>query len=1133
VDSIITFGRIKVATLTGFLLLSCVLVPSLAAAQDVLISGVAITEDNTAAQIEEAIAIVEARQGLDAETRASVIEFLRDAETQLQNKSTADAAAEQYVVALDTAPAETDVLRKSLDERPPVPATTESLSIDSGTSLSALQQRLARETADLSAIESQLAEFRVQVEVQVGRSAVIRERIEQLQKSRTQLAESVDAPAIIGEQQLLTNARNLAERQRRSAIGAEVNKLEQELLSHAVRLELLRAKRDVAAREQVTLHSRTDLLRAAVSERQRAADIKAQQAAISAELAAADKHPLVRLLAEDNVALAVTLPKGATDIEEARAKLAEIRATTTSIAQRLTRSRQHVDIGGISRTTGRLLIEERRSLPQLSRYRSRGDEIAEVGLTLMFIQEDRRELTPIDDRALEIIAEAEESVASENELVSIADDVRLLLRSRRDLLLQSESTYRSYLQVLGDLESAQRQLMDLAEEYEAFLDRNLLWIPSAPIAFTGSTRDIEAAAKWALSSDSWRTTADVLAQSLRQHLVAAVMFLLLLGLLLLARRPLAASYEAMSAKVGRLSTDHVGLTLGSMAIAAERALPIPLLLAGASWFLSNGSEATPFSDTIAQGLSSTVLFLFNTLVLWVLSAPEGVFRTHFGWRPENLVIMRRQLRRLAIVGAPLVFVTVFMFISEDASDHSNLGRVAFVVLMVFLSYTIHPLVHPVSGLATAYYNNRPETWASRFRWIWYSMAVVVPLLLALISILGNVYTSTILAGLFVRTVWLVLGLVIVNMVVLRWLALTRRKLELKILLQKREAQIAEREAGGESGFEGETLAATEEPLDFDTVDLQSRKLLQLGLIFVAAIAGWQIWAEVIPGFTLLNNVGLWSQTVMVDGVASLVPVTLADLLLALLVILVSAIAARNLPGFMEIAIPRRLNVTPGSRYAITTLSRYFIIVVGVITVLNIVGWNWSQIQWLVAALSVGLGFGLQEIVANFVSGLVILFERPIRVGDTVTVGPLTGTVSRIRIRATTITDWDRKEIIVPNKSFITEQVVNWTLTDPVTRIVIDVGVSYGSDVELVHKVMTETIRTLPLVLDEPAPKVYFSGFGDSSLDFRLHVYLRQLTDRMPLVHEVHNAIFKALRENGVEIPFPQRDLHIRSTVEKA
>ena len=170
-------------------------------------------------------------------------------------------------------------------------------------------------------------------------------------------------------------------------------------------------------------------------------------------------------------------------------------------------------------------------------------------------------------------------------------------------------------------------------------------------------------------------------------------------------------------------------------------------------------------------------------------------------------------------------------------------------------------------------------------------------------------------------------------------------------------------------------------------------------------------------------------------------------------------------------------------------------------------------------------------MANFVSGLVILFERPVRVGDTVTVGQLTGTVSRIRIRATTIIDWDRKEIIVPNKSFITEQVVNWTLSDPITRIVVPVGVSYGSDVDLVHKVIADTLEALPLVMEEPPPKVYFTGFGDSSLDFTVQVYLRQLADRLPLTNSVHEAILKALRQNGIVIPFPQHDLHIRSAVE--
>jgi hypothetical protein len=139
---------------------------------------------------------------------------------------------------------------------------------------------------------------------------------------------------------------------------------------------------------------------------------------------------------------------------------------------------------------------------------------------------------------------------------------------------------------------------------------------------------------------------------------------------------------------------------------------------------------------------------------------------------------------------------------------------------------------------------------------------------------------------------------------------------------------------------------------------------------------------------------------MIDGEEAIVPVTLADLLLAVFVAGVTAIASTNLPGLMEIAVLQRITLQPGSRYAINTLLRYVVITIGAIAVLNIVGWNWSQIQWLVAALSVGLGFGLQEIVANFVSGLVILFERPIRVGDTVTVGELTGTVSRVRIRAT-------------------------------------------------------------------------------------------------------------------------------------
>ena len=159
------------------------------------------------------------------------------------------------------------------------------------------------------------------------------------------------------------------------------------------------------------------------------------------------------------------------------------------------------------------------------------------------------------------------------------------------------------------------------------------------------------------------------------------------------------------------------------------------------------------------------------------------------------------------------------------------------------------------------------------------------------------------------------------------------------------------------------------------------------------------------------------------------------------------VAFRNIPGLLEIAVLQRLPLETSARYAVTTLASYAIILVGVVMGAGSLGLRWNQIQWLATALTFGLAFGLQEIFANFVAGLIILFERPLRVGDIVTVDDVTGVVSRVRIRATTITNWDRKEFVVPNKEFITGKLLNWTLSDQVNRIVINVGIAYGSDTD--------------------------------------------------------------------------------------
>ena len=228
---------------------------------------------------------------------------------------------------------------------------------------------------------------------------------------------------------------------------------------------------------------------------------------------------------------------------------------------------------------------------------------------------------------------------------------------------------------------------------------------------------------------------------------------------------------------------------------------------------------------------------------------------------------------------------------------------------------------------------------------------------------------------------------------------------------------------------------------------------------------------------------------------------------------------------LEISFLKYLPLDAGARYAFSTLCQYAVSLVGIIITFNYIGISWSSLKWLAAALSVGIGFGLQEIVANFISGLIILFERPIRVGDLVTVADVDGTVTKIRIRATTITNWDRKEFLVPNKEFITGRIMNWTLSNPMNRVVIVVGVAYGSDTQKARETLLKVAHDQPFVLEDPAPVAAFDGFGDNSLNFVLRCFLANFDNWVNNKTEIYMAIDKAFREAGITIAFPQRDIH--------
>jgi len=213
-------------------------------------------------------------------------------------------------------------------------------------------------------------------------------------------------------------------------------------------------------------------------------------------------------------------------------------------------------------------------------------------------------------------------------------------------------------------------------------------------------------------------------------------------------------------------------------------------------------------------------------------------------------------------------------------------------------------------------------------------------------------------------------------------------------------------------------------------------------------------------------------------------------------------------------------------YAITTVIRYSLMILCALIISTRLGISWSKVQWIVAAFSLGIAFGLQEIFANFISGLIILFERPVRVGDIVTVGDVSGNVTRINIRATTIMDWDHREFLVPNKEFITGKLLNWTLTDPVTRVLLEIGIVYGSDTDLAEKLLLEAARENQYVMSNPPPRAIFWGFGDNALQFRLYVHIPQRNFYFELLHGLTTNINRKFKEAGITIAFPQRDVHL-------
>lgn len=935
---------------------------------------------------------------------------------------------------------------------------------------------------------------------------------------------------------------------KRQAIESEIRAYETQLVTFEIRGQLNMLRLDRSIRRIGQLDKQAKVLRRAVSERRQEEAQQAVQDAQQALLEATNASPKARevagQLAETNAAFAQRRagPNGLLMlIDGASLERSSVEAELTLFREQAKSVRQKVEAAGLTNAIGLLLRRQKTELPDTKEHRrnvrARRDTVAQVQFEQIELADQRAAMADIDFDVQRMLVKAGVS-KSADQGQAIEDLFRELLLSNRDMLDTLYQDYDTYFEELVDLDSAEQRLIEEVDELDAYIEERILWIVSGTVLGFDELRDAGTAAKWLFSGDQWLNICQTLWIDFRMNPVLDVAAILLLAAFYWAWRRAAAWLRAVADQAAKANCLSFRITFESLLLVLLRAAFFPALLWFLGWRLGVVRSNAPFVAEVSAALRGTALVALSLGVLREMIAPFGLAEAHFGWSCASTAALRRHTAQLSFVLVPCAFVVLFVQESANEAWRESLGRLAFLIELAAVAVFAHRLVHPRRGHAQRIRGLTHPGSASRWRYVWYAVGVVAPLLLFLLTWEGYFYTAFRFGMRLYETACLLLALYLARGMVLRWLLVVQR------VLARESATVCEEPHPPDAAVSETAREAEQDAEDLARLDAKTFRLVQ-SFVFVAALLGlWLIWSHELPALGVLKRVELWDNTRVVtevtvntEGAQNVQsreiadPITLADLVLAVFIGVMTFLLAADVPGLTDVLLLKRLNVATGERYAIRTLIQYAIVSLGAIVAFRAIGVGWERIQWLVAAIGLGLGFGLQEIFANFVSGLIMLFERPVRVDDMVTVGGVSGRVTRIRMRATVIMALDHKELIVPNKEFITGQLVNWTLSDPLLRLIVPVGIAYGSNTALAEKILYEVALRNPDVLPDPPPVVLFKRFGESSLDFELRVHCANPDVYIGMQHSLHMEIDHAFRDAKIEIAFPQRDLHIRSSID--
>ncbi|MDH2924022.1 potassium transporter KefA [Nicoletella semolina] len=762
----------------------------------------------------------------------------------------------------------------------------------------------------------------------------------------------------------------------------------------------------------------------------------------------------------------------------------------------------------------RIINQQKQALPTDSLIQGLSKDIAKLRVEIFDLSQRRDELYNISQAINKL--ETDHKLFLDN---SEREILTQILKEREKILSDLVKTLNSQLNLANQIETTQQRIITISDTLQNKLQLQSFWVQSnGPIVLSW----LENFPKLAISQVTELTKYigfNPINQNIFSSLSFTLVLLLLYGIIIWKKPAIKQRLTALSSQVNTLKNDSHWFTPEAMLWTIVLSLPSTLMFLMVSTITLFLFFKDPLSGSIWITQAAGYWLFFATVLS--LLRPNGLAYRHFDMPQASNQIFQRIIKQSVWIVVLLLVSSIFSQVESIGFTNDVIGQVMTIIALALCLFAVRPLLD--RGIRE-YENTRNEDGTKRSVSLFKLLRLVLfiaPITLIALIVLGYYYTAVYLIEHIIKSYLIALIWVFGRYFVYRSLTISSRRMAYRRLQQKREKL---REQAQES--EQEKIEKEEKKIRISTVNEQIFRIADLIAWVLLLGFLYTIWSDLISVATYLNTFILWEQVETTSKGTIVESVTLLNILRSVIYVTITYVLVKNIAGILEVTFFSRVKLSKGTPHTITAILTYGIITFGSISAFTSLGISWNKIQWIFTALSVGLGFGVREIFGSFVSGGILLFERPIRVGDKVTVGNFTGVITKIRLRSTTLVDDEHKEVVLPNQAFVTDRFINWTLNNTITRLQITMKINSGADLNLVRRLLLEVANEAPKIMQEPSPNVNLLHFGDGWIEHELIAYVPELNDRTTTRNFLHQRIDEIFKLHQVKIAFNQMDIHI-------